>query len=205
MVRRARRLGPRKFNRRSFRVGRFGLPTSSSKYYDATSTLTCNVAGALVQIAPIPQGSTMSTRVGDACFIKSIHLRIRLIHEATATAGAPQTIRFIVLTWLPDDAVSYPAMSDVLQTPADPASLYVANSADRARFVVHKDVQFSYCTQQNSARSFVINVPVNHTVMFNTAGVTGVGKLYLFALGTAASGGAEEATLTWYARTYFRD
>lgn len=76
---------------------------------------TVNASGAITKWSAISQGDTASTRDGQDIMFKSIDLRFN-IFPTSAAVMTGNAFRIIVFQWKPDDNVSVPGMSDILES-----------------------------------------------------------------------------------------
>jgi len=102
---------------------------------------TPDLTGILQQLNTIPQGSTVSTRVGDSLVLKSLVWRARLQYIEGSGDGVG-TYRFIIFQWLPN---SLPTTAQILETVGtDAVFLNHFNHANRKQFKVLFDSNCGY-------------------------------------------------------------
>lgn len=116
-VRRGRRRGPTKLNaRQKVQVKRLIGNQQELKYFPLYAGYTAvNASGALTKWSGVSQGDTVINRDGAEIHFREIDLRFNVFPTAAAVMTG-NAFRIIVFQWKPDDAVSTPGMSTILDS-----------------------------------------------------------------------------------------
>ncbi len=173
------------------------------KYFDTSNTVAVTWNQAAIDITQPTQGSGVTSRVGDEIAVNSIELGIR----AYAGAGAAPALRVVLFKWNIDSNLGTPGPGEVLQPGG--GTVVTAVSALNLLRVRAGEIEVVYdavvplcpLTVDRPA-SFRKMFPVSSRVRFNAAGITGVGKFYLFFCSQAA---ATDCSVDYYARINYVD
>lgn len=182
---------------RGFKGG-YGKTANELKFQDiGVTTYQVNTTASITLLHIPTLGSDFNNRIGRKTLIKSLFIRGRLFWEAGSLNTNSQHARMIVL-WDTQPNGAAPAATDVLVS-AETASQLNPNNRDR--FKVLCDKQFVMGPFNGATPAF--GVPAGHSIklykklsletIFNstnggTIGDINSGALYMFWIGTVASG-----------------
>lgn len=195
--------------RETTRIKRLVAASKEAGYFDVNAgSYVLDSTGSVTLLNPIPQGATVTSRVGKKIMLKSLQVRGRIANGSTAVIN--DTAYFIVYDKRPNGVL--PAISDIL-TSASPS---VFNNDDNAgRFVIIKRVDavlIGSTTTPTEAtakdQTWYIGLrgmPTTYKSL-GTGAIADIeeGALYLVTIGNTAAGTAA-ATLTAGFRTRFVD
>lgn len=184
------------------------LPKEDGYVDLAQAAYNLNTTGSLVLIPTIPQGSSVSQRVGKKVLLKSLQCRGNVYSDASA--AVPQGAMMIVYDKRPTGTL--PAITDVLVSISPDA---FNNDSNAGRFQILKRIDWQFVGASNASTStapafscdFYLNLK-NRPLVFKAAGTGAIadieeGALYLVTVGSNASPGG--AMLGAGFRTRFYD
>lgn len=140
-----------------------------------------------VKLSQPIQGDNINQRTGDLIQYTGLYGRME-----ASVADVFNYIRFIIIQWLPDDAVDTPTAADFFEYAATGFYHYspvVADRADRSKFKILVDRTLS--VSSTGAQSKMINFSAKankfNLTRFNPAAVTGRGCLYFCYVSDSSS------------------
>lgn len=171
-------------NKKIKRIARAQL---ERKYAEAVIGQTSQSSTVTVTKITMPsQGDAFNNREGDEITFSSIKGRWQ-----TIGADSTQVCRYIVLKWLPDDAVEAPIAATVLQSPVSVPwiSQFVGNKSARAKFRVLYDsiANLSLNGDNQVIRNINIGGKKLGKVKFNAAATTGKGCIYVVTVSDSSA------------------
>lgn len=79
-------------------------------FSEVTTPYTLTTAGQVTNLCPLAQGSSNGTRVGDQVMMKSLVLRMSIVHQ-----DSTNVVRVMIVKW---NEVGTPSLSNILEAPA---------------------------------------------------------------------------------------
>lgn len=175
-----------------------------------------------MDLTPISEGITASTRIANKVGISSIQLRYNIVTDPTSGAYGPDhgSVSFrIIAVQMAQFYAAAPTLGEVLQTPADPIlSPYVLDNSKRRRVRILYDKMFAIRTGTDSTSHLNIYQPGSRLgritlknlkypiIDFSGENLYGRGQIYLFVLSDLADPSLNPQStcaLRWV--TYYRD
>jgi len=152
------------------------------KYAEAVAGAASQSSTATIAKITMPsQGDAFNNREGDEITFTSIRGRWNAI-----VADATNIVRYMLIKWLPDDAVEVPVVASILQSPVSVPwiSQPVANRAAKAKFRVLYDSIANLSLAGTGQQIRTISIPGKRIgkVKFNAAALTGKGCIYLLTV-----------------------
>ena len=173
----------------------------------ASASYALDTTGSVTLLATIPQGTSVSQRVGKKIMIKSIQCRGNLQNNSTATIN--DVAMMLVYDIRPTG--SLPVVTDILVSASSRA---FNNDVNSARFKILKRIDMSLTGNSGAATgstavSCDFYLKVNKLMQFAAAGTGAigditVGALYLVTVGTNAAGTTAATAVVGF-RTRFND
>jgi len=168
------------------------------KYLDTWSDGTIDYSGVFQDLTVIPQGTTISSRVG----AKATTSRIKMNWEFTV-ADTFNFCRVVIFTWHMDNSVDVPQASEIF---SHNSVAYRQNSqflpVKPSNFKVHYDKRFALDTY-NPTKAFTIDIDVKQEMSFLIGANTGKDHIYCFYV--SDSGAATHPGYYYDAQVFFTD
>lgn len=186
-VRKGRRRGPTKLNaRQKVQVKRLIGNQQELKYFPVyAGYATVNASGAITKWSSIAQGDTVTTRDGSEICFREIDLRFT-VFPTSAAVMTGNAFRIIVFQWKPDDAVSTPAVSTILDTAFTQPCFSPTRFETRQQFRVLFDRLYRVYNGGPGAAGVHVHLRKAAKKMRYTGGVTGTNMIYVLVISDAA-------------------
>lgn len=149
-------------------------------FVDTTIANAVDAAGVVGVLTYPPQGTAPSQRIGEQIFLKKLKIRLNV-----AISDATNIVRIIFFRWSPDNQVSSPTTSTVLQSLSTMAHInYINDQSGKVQVLLDRTWALTYTNQIN------VNLIANlygkklgkKRVDFNSTLVTGVDQIYYLLL-----------------------
>lgn len=145
--------------------------TSEEKRYFATWTGTIYNGFTPIQLTTIPQGSTDTARIGDAC--KPLRLRLSL----TLSRYVDSRFRVIVFLWKADTAISTPALNQILENTTYYAESEHKHDNQKVYRILHDKSYLVDAYHPNIIADINMKLRTGK-IQFNAGGTAGHGHIY---------------------------
>jgi hypothetical protein len=190
-------------------------PSDPWKYFDTVTGLdTTTSSGKVTNLSAIPQGASISNRVGDEIYLESIEFAMNIQFIVTA-AGSASALRLILFQYYLDTSLASASASTVLQYTAQPyalASPFNMTNLRQENFGIIWEQLFPLAGNVNTANgvgnygptsTFIRKVfPIKRRLRYDAAATTGNGHLYLLAVTDSSTAGP---TYSWVSRVNYSD
>lgn len=180
------------------RMPRYVRPATDNKYIDLDDTaITFNSTGSLQLIYTIPQGTSVTTRVGKKIQVKSLQIRG---YANTGTTQTQATTGWMYVIYDKQPTGSLPVITDIFEQISQTALL---NDNNSDRFLVLFKKQFVFSGQvddpalhtDQTIHPIDFYMKLHHKVVYKALGTGAIadfnyGAMYLVTFGDLASGTA---------------
>lgn len=165
------------------------------KYYAAAGTVTGpSSSGSAEQLSEISQGVTNNDRIGDSIHAKSLHLRMKMNLNASATSSQ---VRVIIYKWLSESPSL--SSSDILES-ASITSFKTEANRYQSQFLMDRVFTLNTDTPELFLQEKIkLGMQIHYNQAVTQPTVNG---LYIFILSDEA---ANTPTLAYDYRVYFTD
>lgn len=166
------------------------------KYFIVTQASTnIDYSGVTTVLSNPAQGTTDLTRIGDAIRLKHITIRVGL-----AVGDAYNFVRVIVFKWIP---YTIPIPTSILfNTGTAQAPLGALTHDFQPQYKILSDSCITLTTN-DSAKQFIISIPLKHTCSFYNGGTTPQSGIYIILI--SDSGAATHPTAQFVSKLDFED
>lgn len=178
------------------------LKDVETKYIDSYGDVNPGTAGALVPFTDVSQGVTDVTRIGDKLTIRRLNLYYNLIGADTTNI-----FRVILFQWYVNTNIKVPAISDILQQPANKPwlSTYVNDYQDQFHVFYDKKHAMSVSGGNNSiyVKAKLKLKYLKKTVQYLVGGIEGSNKCYMIVLSDSTT--VSHPQINYYCRFQYDD
>lgn len=204
VFRKYRRTGKAKYLKKT--IKRIAYSTQETKHngldviapFSVTNTWALN---SIVSAYPA-EGTSQSQRIGDT--IKPISWKGTVGMNYGDTGG--NSLRFVILRWLPDNAYDPVTAAKLFQTPAGAnayTSLYVEDNLGRNKFEVLHDRTYRLSSVAGPL-TVKLSVPLKKKLKFPVATGNPIGGIIIWCA-VSDSGGTPNPTIQWNGKMTFKD